>query len=64
MKIEKKNCVKTTIVLPAALNEKLLREAVKEKRSRHSQIIYALEKAFERADTEKASGKSAPETQI
>lgn len=44
---EKKEVFRTTIDLPAALNTKLLREANKEKRSRHQQMLIALEKFFE-----------------
>jgi hypothetical protein len=39
--------------IPLDLNKKILAEAGKEKRSRHSQIIYALEKAFETEETKK-----------
>lgn len=38
-----------SVRLPGGLYEQILREAEKEKRSRHSQIIYALEKFFEKA---------------
>lgn len=47
MEKETKEIVRTTIDLPVALNEKLLREAGKAKRSRHSQMLIALEKFFE-----------------
>jgi len=39
--------VRTTIDLPAELNAKLLRNCEKTKRSRHSEMIYLLEKSFE-----------------
>lgn len=35
------------LTLPVALNAKLMSEAEKSKRSRHSQILIALEKYFE-----------------
>lgn len=44
---KQKEIVRTTIDLPAALNEKLLAEAEKAKRSRHSQMLIALERFFE-----------------
>ena len=44
---EKKEIVRTTIDLPLSLNEKLLVEAEKFRRSRHSQMLIALEKFFE-----------------
>ncbi len=47
METETKEIVRTTIDLPAQLNEKLLRECEKTKRSRHSQMLIALEKFFE-----------------
>lgn len=47
METETKEIVRTTIDLPLALNEKLMREAEKTKRSRHSQMLIALEKFFE-----------------
>lgn len=49
MKAEAKQFVRTTIDLPARLNEKLMREAEKNKRSRHAQMIVALEQFFETA---------------
>lgn len=47
MEAKKKEIVRTTIDLPAGLNRKLLDAAEKAKRSRHAQMIYALEKFFE-----------------
>lgn len=47
MKSETKEIVRTTIDLPVWLNEKLVVEADKEKRSRHSQMLIAIEKFFE-----------------
>lgn len=41
--------VRTTIDLPAALNEKLMRDCEKSKRSRHAEMLYRLEKSFETA---------------
>ena len=46
--------VRTTIDLPRELHAKLCAEAGKEKRSRHSQMLIALEKFFETPD---AGGK-------
>ncbi len=51
---EKKEIVRTTIDLPLLLNQKLLAEAEKFRRSRHSQMLVALEKFFE---TPNSSGK-------
>ena len=42
-----------TLQISATLNAQLIAEAEKEKRSRHSQIIYALEKAFGNEETKK-----------
>lgn len=42
----KPDVVRTTIDIPAELNERLVREAKAEKRSRHRQIIYLLEKNY------------------
>ena len=42
-----KDFVRTTIDLPPILNKKIIAEAEKEMRSRHSQMIYALERYFE-----------------
>ncbi len=47
METEKAEIVRTTIDLPAELNAKLLRNCEKTKRSRHSEMIYLLEKSFE-----------------
>ena len=47
MEVKENKIVRTTIDLPANLHEKILAEADKEKRSRHSQMVYALEKYFE-----------------
>ena len=47
MKAKEKESVRTTIDLPAALNEKLIAEAEKAKRSRHAEMIYLLEKSLE-----------------
>lgn len=54
MKSERKTSVRTTIELPAALNARLVAEAVRAKRSRHAQMLIALEKFFE---TPVAGGK-------
>lgn len=51
---EVKQTVRTTIDLPSELNAKLCAEAEKTKRSRHSQMLIALEKFFETAS---ANGK-------
>ena len=45
--METKEIVRTTIDLPVELNRKLIAEAEKAKRSRHSQMLIALEKFFE-----------------
>lgn len=50
MKTETKEFVRTTIDLPVSLNEKLIAEAEKFRRSRHSQMLIALEKFFETPD--------------
>jgi predicted transcriptional regulator len=47
MEAREKESVRTTIELPRALNEKLVREAEKFRRSRHAQMLIALEKFFE-----------------
>ena len=47
MEAKENKIVRTTIDLPQNLHEKILAEADKEKRSRHSQMVYALEKYFE-----------------
>ena len=47
LEVKENKIVRTTIDLPANLHEKILAEADKEKRSRHSQMVYALEKFFE-----------------
>ncbi len=39
--------VRTTIDLPATLNEKLLRRCAETKRSRHAEMVFLLEKSFE-----------------
>lgn len=49
-----KEIYRTTIDLPVALNEKLLRECEKTKRSRHAEMIYLLEKFF---DTPNGNGE-------
>lgn len=46
----KKEFVRTTIDLPNDLNKKLLHEADKENRSRHLQMLYSIEKYFERQE--------------
>lgn len=45
--MEEKEIVKTTVDLPHKLHSKICAEAEKEKRSRHSQMLVALEKFFE-----------------
>ena len=47
MATETKEIVRTTIDLPVSLNEKLIAEAEKFRRSRHSQMLIAMEKFFE-----------------
>lgn len=47
--------VRTTIDLPIALNEKLLKSCAETKRSRHAEMIFILEKFFE--NEEKRIGK-------
>jgi hypothetical protein len=47
MEMKTKEFVRTTIDLPFSLNKKLSAEAEKEKRSRHSQMLFVLEKFFE-----------------
>ena len=47
---EPKEIVRTTIDLPAELNEKLLRQCEKTKRSRHAEMLFVLEKSFETPD--------------
>lgn len=47
METQKAEIIRTTIDLPVNLHEKLCAEAEKEKRSRHSQMLIALEKFFE-----------------
>lgn len=47
MEAKEKEIVRTTIDLPTNLHEKLCAEADKQKRSRHSQMLIALEKFFE-----------------
>jgi len=47
METTKQKIIRTTIDLPMNLHEKLCAEADKEKRSRHSQMLVALEKFFE-----------------
>lgn len=49
METIEKTIVRTTIELPVALNAKLIAEAEKFRRSRHSQMLIALEKFFENA---------------
>ncbi len=44
--MEVKTEINLSLKIPLELNEKIIREAEKEKRSRHSQIIYSLEKLF------------------
>ena len=44
--MEVKTEINLSLKIPFELNEKIIREAEKEKRSRHSQIIYSLEKLF------------------
>ena len=58
MKSETKEIVRTTIDLPVSLNEKLIDAAEKAKRSRHSQMLIALEKFFETSGSgKKEKGK-------
>ena len=47
MEAKEKEIVRTTIDLPVSLNEKLISEAEKFRRSRHSQMLIAIEKFFE-----------------
>ncbi len=47
METETKEIVRTTIDLPAELNEKLLRLCETTKRSRHAEMLFVLEKFFE-----------------
>lgn len=47
MENETREFVRTTIELPAALNEKLSAAAKRAKRSRHAQMLIALERFFE-----------------
>ena len=47
MEKEKAPIVRTTINLPAELNQKLLDAMEKSRRSRHAEMVYALEKFFE-----------------
>ena len=49
METTERNVVSLTLHLPSELSEKLIAAAKPEKRSRHAQIIYALEKFFEAA---------------
>lgn len=44
---KQKEIVRTTIDLPVSLNRKLIAEAEKFRRSRHSQMLIAIEKFFE-----------------
>lgn len=57
MEKQTKDFVRTTIDLPPVLNKKIIAEAEKEMRSRHSQMIYALEKYFEVATAKKEKSK-------
>lgn len=50
--MEFKTEINLSLKIPLELNEKIMREAEKEKRSRHSQIIYSLEKLFSEAPTD------------
>ncbi len=50
METKAKEIVRTTIDLPLPLNKKLMVEAEKFRRSRHSQMLIALEKFFETPD--------------
>lgn len=56
-KEKEKDFVRTTIDLPIELNEKLYAEAETEHRSRHTQMLYVLEKYFEQSNGEKKSDK-------
>ncbi len=47
MEGKEKEFVRTTIDIPVKLHGKLCAEADKERRSRHSQMLIALEKFFE-----------------
>lgn len=47
METKNTEIVRTTIVLPADLNAKLLELCAKTKRSRHAEMIVLLEKSFE-----------------
>jgi hypothetical protein len=44
--METKTKINLSLKIPLDLNERIIAEAEKEKRSRHSQIIYSLEKLF------------------
>ena len=57
MKTEAKESVRTTIDLPAGLNEKLLKESETAKRSRHAEMIYRLERSFEQGEAKKEKAK-------
>ena len=46
-----------SLKISSELNEKLMREAEKERRSRHSQIIYTLEKSYAGIETGKEKRK-------
>lgn len=48
--------VRTTIELPAELNEKLLQRCGETKRSRHAEMVFLLEKSFEQTN---GNGKKA-----
>lgn len=58
MEVKEKEIVRTTIDLPAALNEKLIAAALNAKRSRHAQMLVALEKFFEAMPLRSKNGGS------
>lgn len=49
--------IRTTIDLPADLNEKLLRRCAETKRSRHAEMVFILEKSFETPNGKKEKAK-------
>lgn len=50
--METKTEINLSLKIPFELNERIIAEAEKEKRSRHSQILYSLEKLFGENQTE------------
>lgn len=47
MEVKQTEIIRTTIDLPVALNEKLLRRCEETKRSRHAEMVFLLENFFE-----------------